>query len=109
MTRSRSGFALTGACVFSRLSRCMARGGNHAREQIANANGITASTWPKMPFRKPLSFQHRPYGGNDRKTTFAETECGKLSLANLISLYVLHMTQLSTLVFPSAPFVLFML
>jgi len=90
MTRSRSGFALTGAGVFSRLSRCMARGGNHAREQIANANGITASTWPKMPFRKPLSFQHRPYGGNDRKTTFAETECGKLSLANFISLYALH-------------------
>jgi hypothetical protein len=109
MTRSRSGFALTGACVFSRLSRCMARGGNHAREQMANANGITASTWPKMPCRKPLSFQHRPYGGNDRKTTFAETECGKLSLANFISLYVLYMTQLSPLVFPSAPFVLFML
>jgi hypothetical protein len=82
MTRSRSDFALTGACVFSRLSRCMAGGGNHAREQIANANGITASTWPKMPFRKPLSFQYRPYGGNDRKTTFAETECGILSQRN---------------------------
>jgi hypothetical protein len=36
-----------------------------------------------MPFRKPLSFQHRPYGGNDRKTTFAETECGKVSLVML--------------------------
>ena len=86
MTRSRSGLALTGACVFSRLSRCMARGGNHAREHIANANGITASTGPKMPCRKPLSFQHRPDGGHDRKTTFAETECGILSQVHFIEL-----------------------
>jgi hypothetical protein len=85
MTRSRSGFALTGAGVFSRLSRCMARGGNHAREHMANANGITARTWPKMPCRKPLSFQHRPYGGHDRKTTFAETECGIVYHAFLLN------------------------
>jgi len=75
MTRSRSDFALTGARVFSRLSRCMAGGGNHAREHMAHANGITASTWPKMPFRKPLSFQYRPYGGNDRKTTVRGVVC----------------------------------
>jgi hypothetical protein len=40
---------------------------------------------------------------------FAETKCGKVSLANFISLYALHIAQLSTLMFPSAPFVLFML
>jgi hypothetical protein len=101
MTRSRSGFALTGACVFSRLSRCMAKGGNHAREQMANANGITASTWPKMPFRKPLSFQHRPYGGNDRKTTFAETECGKVSLAMRAGLHALSHLACGALWSPS--------
>ena len=45
----------------------------------------------------------------DERPRLAETFCGKLSLVNFISLYALHIAQLSTLVFPSAPFVLFML
>ena len=51
------------------------------REHIAHENGSTASTLPKMPFRKSLGFQHRPQGGKDRKTAFAETFCGIVSHA----------------------------
>ena len=45
----------------------------------------------------------------DERPLFPATFCGKLSLANFIDLYVLYIAQLSTFVFPSAPFVLFML
>ena len=51
---------------------------------------------------------HHIAPGNERPA-LAETKCGKMSLANFISLYVLHIAQISTFVFPSAPFVLFML
>ena len=39
----------------------------------------------------------------DERPPFAETFCGKLSLAYFISLYAPHITQLSTLAFPSTP------
>jgi hypothetical protein len=45
----------------------------------------------------------------DESPPLAETFCGKLLLANFIELYVLYMALLFTLVFPSAPFVRFML
>ena len=45
----------------------------------------------------------------DESLPLAETFCGKLSHVGFISLYALHITQLSTLAFPSAPSVPFML
>ena len=45
----------------------------------------------------------------DERLPLAETFCGKVSLANFISLYALRIAKLSSLVFLSAPFVLFML
>ena len=42
-----------------------------------------------MPFRERLYFQYMQHGDRDRKTTRAETECGKVSLAMLKSVQAL--------------------
>jgi hypothetical protein len=59
------------------------------RGQLANENGIMASSFPKMPFCERLCFQDVQQCNHDGKTTGAETFCGKVSLAMLKSVQAL--------------------
>jgi len=45
---------------------------------MANENRITSVDFPLIAGCECLCFQHVPHGDSDRKTTFAETKCGKV-------------------------------
>ena len=62
---------------------------HQARGQIANENRITSDNFLKIPCCERLYFQPMPHGNSNRKTTCAETFCGKLYLTMLAGLTAL--------------------
>jgi hypothetical protein len=60
-----------------------------AHGQIANENCLTSNTFSQMTCCECLCFQHVPHCDSEQKTAFAETKCGKVSLAMLAGLTAL--------------------